>query len=132
MGRRDFQEHKIMLFLSKELYLAFIKLQSDRGLGRSYAALTPFVEGLYSLGYISKEVYEVHKQRYSAPLLVQKTLPAVVDREEDQLNKSLGAVFEQWKMLKPQARTHWFNIALQHSELENAKRILALEQEVKG
>jgi hypothetical protein len=57
-----------MLFLDKTLYRAFIKLQADRELGRSYAGLLPFVEGLYTMGYLSKEEYMAHQERYNTKL----------------------------------------------------------------
>jgi hypothetical protein len=130
MGRRDFQEHKVMLFLSKELYVAFIKLQADKGLGRSYAALLPFVEGLRAMGYISEDVYESHKKKYSTPLLVQKTLPEALDTQAEQLNKTMGMVADQWAThLNPEWRRGWLETARAHSELSNAKLILALEEE---
>ena len=46
-SRFGFREHGVMLYLDKALYKAFIRLQADKGLGRSYAGLLPFVEGLY-------------------------------------------------------------------------------------
>lgn len=33
----DFREHGVMLYLDKVLYKAFIRLQADKGLGRSFA-----------------------------------------------------------------------------------------------
>jgi len=133
MGRKAFQEHKVMLFLSKELYVAFIKLQADRGLGRSYAALLPFVEGLRAMGYISENVYREHVNRYSQPLLVQKTISEVVDTQADQLNRAMGMAVDQWNEHPSlEWRRTWLNTARQHPELSNAKLILALEQEVKG
>ena len=63
-----FSEHKVMLCLNKDLYRAFVKLQADKDLGRSYAGLLPYVEGLYHLGYLSKEVYEKQFAKYSEPL----------------------------------------------------------------
>ena len=38
----SFREHGVMLYLDKTLYKAFIRLQADKGLGRSYAGLLPF------------------------------------------------------------------------------------------
>jgi len=129
----NFREHGVPIYLDRELYVAFIKLQADRGLGKSFAALLSFVEGLYSLGYISKEVYEAHKRKYSAPLLVQKTLPEAVDTQADQLNRAMGMAADQWSEHPSQEwRQKWLNTARQHPELSNAKLILALEQEVKG
>jgi hypothetical protein len=125
MGRKDFQEHKVMLFLSKDLYLAFIKLQADKGLGRSYAALLPFIEGLHQLGYISSEVYESYRKRYSMPLVAQKTLPEITDGQTENLNKTLGMVAEQWnEHPNPEWRQKWLTIAEEHGELSNAKLVL--------
>lgn len=64
-----FKEHQVMLCLDKEPYHGFIQIQADRDLGRSYAGLLPFVEGLYHLGYISKEGYDAHFKKYSEPLI---------------------------------------------------------------
>ena len=64
----SFKEHGVLIYLSKELYNGFIKLQADKSLGRSFAGLLPFTEGLFRLGYISKEVYEKHVHKYSKPL----------------------------------------------------------------
>lgn len=66
--KHGFREHGVMLFLSNPLYLGFIKLQADKGLGRSYAGLLPFVEGLYRMGYLSKEDYEIYFKKYSQGL----------------------------------------------------------------
>jgi hypothetical protein len=127
----NFREHGVPIYLDRELYVAFIKLQADRGLGRAYAGLLPFVEGLYQMGYISKEVYEVHRQKYSEPLLDSKASPKVVDTQVEQLNKTLGMVYEQWNdHPKREWREKWLKTARQHAELSNAKLILALEQKV--
>jgi len=127
----NFREHGVLIYLSNELYLGFVKLQADKGLGRAYAGLLPFVEGLYSLGYISQEVYESHKQRYSVPLLVSKDMPKVVDKQAEQLNKTLGMVCEQWNdHPKREWREKWLKTARVHPELSNAKRVLALKEEV--
>lgn len=65
----DFREHGVMLYLDKTLYRAFIKLQADKGLGRSYAGLLPFTEGLFHLGYLSKQDHEEHVAKYSQGLI---------------------------------------------------------------
>jgi len=81
MGRTAFQEHKVMLFLDKELYVAFIRLQADKTIGRSYAGLLPFVEGLYHMGYINRDVYQMHVQRYSDKLVGKKQLTLAETQE---------------------------------------------------
>jgi hypothetical protein len=89
--RGTFHEHGLLLYLDKELYKAFIKLQADRGLGRSYAGFLALVTGFYQLGYISQEVYELHIKRYSEPLEPPKP-PKPVSAEEqhakDELDKT--------------------------------------------
>jgi len=122
---KAFREHGVHLFLDRELYVAFIKLQADRGLGRSYAGLLPFVEGLHQMGYLTQEVYEDHVKRYSKPLIVQRTLPEVVDVQANQLNKALSMVSEQWdEHPNPEWRSKWLNAAREHSQLSNAKLVL--------
>jgi hypothetical protein len=130
MGK--FKEHGVLIYLSNELYLGFVKLQADKSLGRSYAALLPFVEGLYQMGYIQEDVYREHVNRYSRPLVIQKTIPETVDDKTQELNKILGMVLNQWKdHPKFEWRRKWLETARQHLELSNAKLILALEQEVR-
>jgi hypothetical protein len=117
------------MYLSPELYVGFIKLQADKSLGRSYAALLPFIEGLYSLGYITQEVYEVHKKRYSSPLLAQKTLPEILDPQTEQLNKAMGMAADQWDLHhNVEWRRDWINTATLHPELPNSKLILAKQE----
>lgn len=130
MGK--FREHGVMLFLDNELYVGFIKLQAERKLGRSFAGLLPFIEGLYQMGYISSKVYEHHKQKYSQPLLVEESKVLTKEeqkekQEEEKLNKTLELVADQWE-IHPSVdwRNKWIDFAKQHPELANAKRVLAL------
>lgn len=97
--RGTFHEHGLLLYLDKDLYKAFIKLQADRNLGRSYAGFTALVTGFYQLGYISKEVYELHMQRYSEPLEPSKPLTLEEQREKDELDnydRVFKGMLEQW------------------------------------
>jgi hypothetical protein len=122
---KPFREHGVHLFLDRELYVAFIKLQADRGLGRSYAGLLPFVEGLHQMGYLTQEAYEDHVKRYSKPLIVQRVLPEVLDVQVEQLNKTFGLVSEQWEEHPNiEWRSKWRNAAREHSQLSNARLIL--------
>lgn len=130
---RKFKEHGVLIYLSNELYLGFVKLQADKGLGRSFAGLLPFVEGLYSMGYISEEVYKRHQKRYSQPLVKDKKLPEFTENQADALNKTLGMVVDQWKEHPSVAWRHkWMQTAIQHSNLPNAKRLLTLTKEVQS
>ena len=127
----DFREHGVMLYLDRTLYRAFIKLQADKDSGRSYAGLLPFVEGLYAMGYIDEQIYVQHKEKYSAPLVVQKPLQHFVNKEDEQLNKTLEMVAEQWDDHRNQEwRQRWINTAEQHPTLSNSK--LVLERKPQG
>ena len=78
----SFKEHGVLIYLSKDLYIGFIKLQADKRLGRSYAGLLPFTEGLFRMGYISKEVYEEHIKKYSEPLESEKQVSLEQSKEK--------------------------------------------------
>jgi len=121
MGK--FREHGVLIYLSHDLYMGFVKLQADRGLGRSFAALLPFVEGLYHMGYISKEVYEVHKNRYSQPLVEQKSLTAF-SKEKQQLKTDLTRAFQQWDTLSDKAKSYWIDKARKNADFPIALQIL--------
>ena len=104
-SQHGFREHQVLLCLDKQLYRAFIKLQADKNLGRSYAGMLPYVEGLYRLGYISQEVYEAHFQKYSEPLEPAKPLTVEEQHEKDELekrDKTFKGMQEQWS-------THSYN-----------------------
>ena len=99
-----FNEHQVLLCLNKELYLGFIDIQSDRRLGRAYAGLLPYVEGLYRLGYISKEIYEKNFKEYSIPLNSNSKEPEAINEDKrqktafenaDKTIKAMIAQFEQ-------------------------------------
>jgi len=130
----QFREHGVMLYLDRELYRAFIKLQADKDLGRSYAGLLPFTEGLHKLGYITEEVYEAHKKKYSEPLVAEK--PKALTKEQQrklgevaQLNNTLRQVAEQWHDHPDEKwRQLWIDKAGAHPELPNSRLIFALAE----
>ncbi len=62
-----FKEHGLMIYLDKDLYRAFIKLQADKDLGRAYAGLLSLTEGFFALGYISEKDYKEHIKKYGKP-----------------------------------------------------------------
>lgn len=120
------------MYLANDLYKGFVMLQATKGLGRSYAALLPFVEGLYSMGYISEDVYQHYSKKYSQPL--EGRVAQKVDEEAERtekLNNVLGGVVTQWEMHPEEGwRQKWLKIAKRHSELENAKLLLQKIEEV--
>jgi len=130
----SFKEHGILIYLSKDLYTGFIRLQADKGLGRSFAGLLPFVEGLYRLGYISQEVYEEHVKKYSAPLEGEKPLSSEQLLEKqflEQRDRQFKGILEQWnEHPDPVWRKKNFVFAEKYADkLQSARDILALKEE---
>jgi hypothetical protein len=128
----DFQDHCLRLYLDPELYMAHIKLQGDRGLGRSYAGLIAFTEGMYHLGFISKEVYEEHVRKYSEKLVAESkplTPEQVQERQTlEQKNRFFKEALAQWAIHKDPA---WREKILKQAEqwkdkLESARLIADL------
>jgi len=130
MGRTSFQEHKVMLFLDKELYVAFIRLQADKTIGRSYAGLLPFVEGLYHMGYINRDVYQTHVQRYSDKLVGKKQLTLAETQEMErniQLAKLFEAIAKQWgNLTQEQQQAHFKRALTLRQKIPQAELIIQL------
>jgi len=128
----DFREHGVLLYLDKTLYKAFIRLQADRGLGRSYAGLLPFTEGLFRLGFLSSEDYEVHIRKYSEGIAEKpQPLPAQQLEEKKELErkqKVFSMVLEQWNQHPSSVwRAKWVRQAEKWKDrVANAQLVLAL------
>ena len=71
--------HGLLLFLSPELQHGHAKLMADKCLGRPYAGLLAFTEGLYHMGYISQTTYQAHCQKYGAKLYNEESKPVTKD-----------------------------------------------------
>lgn len=132
-----FKEHGLMLFLDADLYLSFVKLQADKRLGRSYAGLLAFVEGLHEMGYLNERQYEAHKRRYSIPLDKNPRQVTFEEhakiQERNRLNRRFGQVIEQWPLHQDKAwRDIWIQKAREHGALPNAKRLLTFVEEKKA
>lgn len=131
---KSFTDHHYRLMLDRKLYLATIQLQADKGLGKSFSAMLPFVEGLHSLGYLSDGDYEVYKRKYSLGLEEAANQPtkAEILRQEEahnrnrQLNHHFGEVLAQWSTLKDSVKEYHLKEAEKHKTLKNAKLILDL------
>ena len=128
-----FKEHGVVLYLSKDLYWGWQKLQVDKHLGRSYAGLLLFTEGLYQLGYISKEVYEQNMKKYSQSLEEPAQAAAQNQKKKatEAVERQLNGMLEEWEL--PHANPKWHQIAIteaqKYPELEVSKLLLA---KVKG
>jgi hypothetical protein len=128
----SFKEHGVMLYLDKTLYKAFIRLQADKELRRSYAGLLPFVEGLFHLGYLSKEDYEKYVQKYSQGL---KEEPKLLTMQELRQNEEVAkyermfqnAISEWDKRKDVEWRLKWIRFAEKHKDkIPSAKQLLEL------
>lgn len=126
----SFREHGVLIYLSKDLYLGFIKLQADKSLGRSYAGLLLFTEGLFRMGYISKEVYAEHIKKYSQPLSEEEGPVSTLEEQRALEKKNLlfKGILEQWD-LHPDIQ--WRQKVLADAEkfkdkLETARRLLEI------
>lgn len=118
-----------MLYLDKQEYLGFIKLQADRKLGRSYAGKLAFVEGLFHLGYLSKQNYENYVKKYSQGLNDVLKKPLTREEMERQakiqgIEKILTEAYRIWNTLKPSAQQYHLKTAQQHQELPIAQLII--------
>jgi hypothetical protein len=127
-----FREHQVQLYLDKDLYRAFIKLQGDKDLGRSYAGLLPYVEGLYRMGYITKDVYDLHFKKYSEPL-GEKASVLSPERKKQQDNleskdRQFKMMLEQWDQhASPEWRMRVFADAEKWKDKIESARLLLLK-----
>jgi len=117
--------------------MGFIKLQADKGLGRSFAGLLAFSTGLFQMGYISKSEYLRFKARYSTPLdkePQQLTLPETpMQNELNKLDKTFGKVITQWNLHPDEKwRQGWIKQAMKNGDLPNAKKLLVLVENKGG
>ena len=126
--------HGYTVFLPPELYLAVVRLQADKQLGRVYPALYAINEGLYHLGYTSKEVYEKYAKRYSEKLIPEQKPLTKAEMEEqkklEELEKLFSRVIEQWNFSRDNLQ-EWRAKCVKQAEkwkdkVPNAKLVLAL------
>lgn len=127
MKNRTFREHGILLYLDKREYLAFIKLQADKGLGRSFAGKLAFCEGMFHLGYLNKEDYSDRVTKYSEGLTKEEVKSLAQLKEEakiQQIEKMLTGAFQQWDRLSEKVKARHIKTAREHVNLTIAQRIL--------
>lgn len=125
----SFKEHGLMLYLDKQEYLAFIKLQADKGLGRSYAGKLAFCEGIFHLGYFNQEEYDKHIEKYSEGLIHEEPKPLtkheISEKEKlENVEKILTSAWKEWHNLTEKAKAYHLKTAAQHAELPISKLIL--------
>jgi len=62
------REYVVRIYLDSPLLLRVIEFQNKKKLHKTYAGLLIFIEGLKSLGLITKDEYEYYRSRYDKPL----------------------------------------------------------------
>jgi len=62
------RDYIVRICLDSPLYLKLLEFQAKKKLGKTYAGLLVFVEGMRSLGLIDQEVYLFYKAKYDKPL----------------------------------------------------------------
>lgn len=128
----SFNDHQYRLCLDRKLYSAVIRLQAAKGLGKSYSALLPFVEGLHLMGYLDDADYEVYRNKYSVSLEEASKTPTQIIREEKrhnkyrQLNRHYSEALKQWSTLSDKSKAVHLKKAAEHSHLKNARLLLDL------
>jgi hypothetical protein len=128
----NFKGHIYPLCLNRKLYLATIRLQADKRLGKAYSALLPFVTGLNAMGYLSDEDFELYKEKYSVGLDVEQLSPTQIKQRETernrnrQLNRHFGEILKQWPTLKESAKQYHLEEAAKYKNLKNARLVLDL------
>jgi len=127
------KSHGFLIYLPPELYIAIVKLQADKQLGRCYPVLYALNEGLFRLGYIPKETYETFEKRYSQKLIKEEPKPLTKQEQEQlkllkQKEKAFSNVLDQWNIHPSKEwRKGWLKEAEKYKDtIPNAKLVLAL------
>jgi hypothetical protein len=127
----SFKEHGFRLYLDKTLYKALVRLQADKGLGRSYAGLLPLVEGLHSMGYLTNQECEERIKKYSQPLCDVPPPPTMeeLQRKSELVNweKRFSRAIEQWSTMPEESREWHVQKARElQDKVSKAKFVLSL------
>jgi len=122
------KQHGFLVYLPSELYLGIVKLQADRELGRVYPVLLAITEGLYHMGYISKEAYEIYSKKYSEKLVKEKVKP-LTPKEELEIQKltaSFKNIIKNWELTKQ--KEFWIQKAKWALKTYGAKKVPAAKE----
>ena len=102
MAKEFTQEHIMKLCLPPELYLAVIKYQAQKELGKSYAGLLLVTKAAYQEKLISKEVYEKYLYRYSRKLVPEEEPQKLTTEQQKEKQKLIIEMNSKGKLLKTQ------------------------------
>ena len=102
MGKEFTQEHIMKICLPPELYLAVIKFQVQKEIGKSYAGLLLITKAAYQEQLIPKEVYEKYLYRYSRKLVPEEHPQKLTSEEQkakqkmDEKARAFDGAASQW------------------------------------
>jgi hypothetical protein len=121
----------LRLFLDSPIDVALTQFQAKHKLGRSYAGLVIFIEGLRKLNLINEVGYQHYKNRYMKPLRTLIEEDPLQTRREDEFKKDrkqLQDVLEQFVSLQPKAQKYWLKYASDHPEIPESTELLRKHQ----
>jgi hypothetical protein len=127
----SFREHGVMLYLDKTSYKAFIRPQADKGLGRSFAELLPFIEGLHHMGYLTDPEHEERVKKYSQPLC-EEARPLTTEQVQQKSEvanweKRFSLAIKEWSSMPEKSQVWHVQKAKELLDgVPNAKLVLAL------
>jgi len=126
---RETRAHVLQLFLDAPLDVAVTQFQAMHKLGRSFAGLLIFLEGLRKLNLINEVAYQHYKNRYMQPLrtLIETENPVLQKQKEEQFQKArktLRDVIEDFTKLQPRAQQYWLKYASDRPEIPESTELL--------
>jgi hypothetical protein len=104
MARECTQEHIMKICLPPELYLAVIKFQVEKEIGKSYAGLLLLTKAAYQEKLITRETYEKFQYRYSRKLVAEEQPQKLTSEQQkekqkmDEKARTFSSLISQWDL----------------------------------
>jgi hypothetical protein len=130
-----FKGHIYTACLKDKIYLAAMKFQVDKHLGKAYTAQQLFIAGLYHYGYIDEKTFKEYTLMYSEKLDAETTNPLTTEQLKSQqklrkIEKDFSEAIKQWDSMNPKAQQYYIRKARKYRDtVPNAKLLLGLRRE---
>ena len=132
MAREFTQEHIMKICLPPELYLAVIKFQVEKEIGKSYAGLLLLTKAAYQEKLITREDYEKFQYRYSRKLVAEEQPQKLTSEQQkekqkmDEKARTFSLLISQWELhTKLEWRQRWIDEAQKwQDKIPEAKQLL--------
>jgi hypothetical protein len=104
MAKEYTQEHIMKICLPPELYLAVIKFQVEKEIGKSYAGLLLLTKAVYQEQLITREDYEKFQYRYSRRLVAEEKPQKLTSEQQkekqkmDEKARTFSSLISQWEL----------------------------------